>query len=76
MPILVKFLFLVGGIAFLLGLLLWIWPNAFSWFGRLPGDIRHQSPTSRVYIPITSMIVVSIVLTIIVNVARWIWGGR
>jgi uncharacterized membrane protein len=49
-----------------LGLL--IASGALSWFGRLPGDIRHESAGARVFVPITSMIVVSIVVTLLVNV--------
>ncbi|MCQ4306763.1 DUF2905 domain-containing protein, partial [Pseudomonas stutzeri] len=33
-----------------------------SWFGRLPGDIRIESERSRTFIPITSMIILSVVL--------------
>lgn len=56
----------VGVGVIVLGLL--VWSGALSWFGRLPGDIRHDSGGTRVFVPITSMIVVSVVLTIIVNV--------
>jgi hypothetical protein len=42
----------------------------FSWFGRLPGDLRLVSGGTRIYIPFTSMLVVSLVLTVIVNVIR------
>lgn len=38
-----------------------------SWFGNLPGDIRRVGERSVVFIPVTSMVVVSVVLTIIVN---------
>ena len=41
--------------------------GAFDWFGRLPGDIRIEGENSRIFIPITSMIVVSVVLSILVN---------
>ena len=41
-----------------------------SWFGNLPGDIRIESERTKVFAPITSMIVLSIVLTIIVNLFR------
>ena len=37
--------------------------GALSWFGHLPGDIRIESDNARVYIPITSMIVVSLALS-------------
>ena len=40
-------------------------------FGSLPGDIRYQSKDGRFscFVPIVSMILLSVVLTIIVNVA-------
>lgn len=36
--------------------------------GRLPGDIRFQSGNVTVFIPLVTMILVSVVLTILVNV--------
>lgn len=41
-----------------------------SWFGRLPGDIDVERGGMRVFIPITSMILVSLVLTIVLNLLR------
>ena len=38
----------------LVGLLLW--SGSLSWFGRLPGDIRIERDTVRVYVPIVSML--------------------
>ncbi|MBN1240664.1 MAG: DUF2905 domain-containing protein [Gammaproteobacteria bacterium] len=61
---------LIGlGLAILaLGILLYVAPGALGWFGRLPGDIHIERGNTRFYFPLTSMIIVSIVLTIIVNV--------
>lgn len=60
-------LVLVGlGVA-LIGVL--VASGAMSWFGRLPGDIRIEGESTRVFVPITSMIVISVVLTVVVNVA-------
>jgi len=39
----------------------------FGWFGRLPGDMRLEGERTSVFIPITSMILLSIVLTIVLN---------
>jgi hypothetical protein len=36
-------------------------------FGRLPGDIAIEGERGAIYIPIASMIVISIVLTIVLN---------
>jgi hypothetical protein len=55
-------LIVVGGVVALLGLL--IWSGGLNWFGRLPGDIRIERETVRIYIPIVSMLLVSLVLTL------------
>ena len=58
----------VGAIALVVGFL--ITRGWLGWFGRLPGDIRIVSGSTRVYIPITSMILVSLALTLVVNLVR------
>ena len=61
-------LFVIAGISLLLiGLALMYAPVLLNWFGRLPGDIQIERGQTRVFIPITSMIVVSLALTLIVN---------
>jgi hypothetical protein len=57
----------------LLALGLLLWSGAFGWFGRLPGDIRFERDGMRVYVPVVSMIVVSIVLSALVWLLRRMW---
>jgi hypothetical protein len=45
-----------------------------SWLGRLPGDIR--SPRGGFFFPVTSSILISIVLTVVVNVLIRIFRDR
>jgi hypothetical protein len=52
---------MAGAGLLVLGLLLW--SGALGWFGRLPGDIRFEREGVRVYFPIVSMVVVSLVLS-------------
>lgn len=49
----------------LLGAIVWL--GGLSWFGKLPGDIRVQGQSGTVFIPITSMIVISVVLSLALN---------
>lgn len=63
-----KALILLGLALVALGLVWQFAPGLLSWFGRLPGDIRITRGESRVYIPITSMLIVSIILSVIVNI--------
>jgi len=62
-------LVVVGGVVVIVvGLL--IYSGALSWFGRLPGDIRYESASVRVYVPIVSMLLVSLVLTVLISLLR------
>lgn len=62
----------LGALAILVGLI--VMTGAFSWFGRLPGDIRIERGNSRVYIPLASMLLISIVLSIISAVVHRLLG--
>jgi hypothetical protein len=52
----------------LIGLL--IWSGSLSWFGRLPGDIRIERETFRFYVPLASMIVVSLLVSLALYLIR------
>jgi len=62
-----KVLILIGLALLVIGALLHWYPNLFSWFGRLPGDIRVERESGGFYFPVVSMLIVSIALTILVN---------
>ena len=62
-----KLLILAGLALLVIGAMLHWYPNLFSWFGRLPGDVRIERESSGFYFPVVSMLVISIVLTLIVN---------
>ena len=47
-----------------------IYSGALSWFGRLPGDIRYESDQTRVYIPIVSSLLLSVLLSLIFYLLR------
>lgn len=44
--------------------------GVLGWFGRLPGDIRIERPGMSFYLPITSMIIVSVVLSLVAHLVR------
>lgn len=57
-----------GGCLIIVGVL--IFTGGFNWFGKLPGDIRYESGRVGVYIPIVSMLLVSLALSLIVYLLR------
>jgi len=62
-----KLLIIIGVLLVVLGLAFSYAPGLFGWFGHLPGDIRREGEHGTVFIPITSMIVISIVVSILIN---------
>lgn len=48
--------------------------GALGWFGHLPGDIRIERGNTRVFIPITSMVIVSLVVSALLHVLRRLLG--
>ena len=40
------------------------------WLGHLPGDIRVVRPNTRIYIPVTTMVILSIALSVLLAIAR------
>lgn len=60
-----KTIVLIGALIIIAGLVVWLLGDKLRFLGRLPGDIRIERENYRIYIPITTMILVSVVLTLI-----------
>ena len=57
-----------GAALVLFGALFWALARTTN-FGRLPGDLSFSGENVSVYVPIASMLIASIVLTIVLNIA-------
>lgn len=62
-----KWLIIIGVLLTVFGLLLYFVPWTLSWFGKLPGDIHKELEHGSIYIPVTSMIIISVLLSLIFN---------
>lgn len=65
-----KILLITGIILAITGLILLLAGKSFSWFGHLPGDIRIRKEHFSFYFPLTSMLLISVLLSFIL----WITG--
>jgi Protein of unknown function (DUF2905) len=65
------FVVMAGIVIAVVGILVWI--GGFSWFGRLPGDIRVERENVRIYIPVISMLLVSVVATIFLSIMQYLF---
>lgn len=60
-----KFIIVLGVIVVAAGIIIWLFGDKLRFLGRLPGDIRIERENVKIYIPITTMILVSVVLSVI-----------
>jgi hypothetical protein len=65
-----KFILIVGGFIVVVGMVVYFFGDKLHWIGRLPGDIRVERENVRFYFPITTMILLSLLLTLIVNLIK------
>ena len=65
-----KYILFAGLIVVVIGVVIYFFHDKLHWIGRLPGDIRVEKENFRFYFPITTMIILSILVTLIIRVAR------
>ncbi|MFZ0472530.1 MAG: DUF2905 domain-containing protein [Bacteroidales bacterium] len=65
MPQAGKVIITTGIILVVAGLIIYFAGNRFAWFGHLPGDIRIEKENMRLYFPITTMLILSIVASVV-----------
>ena len=65
-----RWLIIAGVILIAVGAILHFAPWLLTWFGRLPGDIRIESGRTRIYIPITSMVLLSVIISVLLYIFR------
>lgn len=65
-----RWIIIAGCILVAVGVVMHFAPWLVGWFGKLPGDIRIESEKGRIFIPVTSMLIISVILTLLVNLFR------
>lgn len=55
-------LVILGVVIALIGLV-WLFAPSIPWLGKLPGDIHIEGENTQIYIPITTCILLSLLLT-------------
>lgn len=66
----------IGAGLVVVGVALRYFPGLFSWFGNLPGDIKRETENATIFIPITSMLVVSVVASLIFTLVSRLFRGE
>lgn len=62
----------LGGVMVIFGLI-WVLAPSLPWLGKLPGDIRVERDGFSFYFPAATCLVLSVVLTVLLSVAVWLF---
>jgi magnesium-transporting ATPase (P-type) len=63
-----RILIIIGLVIAFSGLVILIATRYFPWLGNLPGDIRIERENFRLYFPLATMILISVLGTILLNI--------
>ena len=66
-----KWILILGVLFVVVGALVWLAESFGLPLGRLPGDVRAQGKGWSFSFPITTCIIVSVVLTLLLNLLLW-----
>jgi ABC-type antimicrobial peptide transport system permease subunit len=68
-----KILIISGIILLVAGLIIYFAGNWLTWLGHLPGDINIVKDNVRIFIPLTTMILLSVILSLLLYLIRKIF---
>ena len=60
----------LGFLIIIAGVIIYFFHDKLNWIGKLPGDIRVEKENFKFYFPITTMLLLSLAVTLILNLIR------
>jgi uncharacterized protein HemY len=67
-----KQIILIGVVIILVGIIIYFFHKKLTWIGKLPGDIRIEKENFRLYFPVTTLLLTSLILTLLLRLIRWL----
>ena len=65
-----KYIIVAGVLIIVAGITIYFFHDKLHWIGRLPGDIRIEKENFRFYFPVTTMILLSILISLLLWLLR------
>jgi uncharacterized protein HemY len=63
-----RILIIIGATLVFVGIVILVAVRYFPMLGNLPGDFTFESENSKVYIPLATMLIVSVLATVLLNI--------
>ena len=67
-----KYLIIGGVLLLVAGIIVYFFGGRLGFLGRLPGDIRIERESGGFYFPVTTCILLSVLLTVIIRIIQWL----
>jgi len=67
-----RLIMFTGSLITLAGLVWYLVGDRLYWIGRLPGDIRMEKGNVRFYFPLTTMLLLSLLINLLIRIYRYI----
>ena len=68
-----KSIIVLGGIIMLVGIVWYYFGEKLTFIGNLPGDIRIEKENFTFYFPITTMLLVSVLINVLIRIYKYIF---
>ncbi len=65
-----KYIIIIGIIIIVVGVIIYFFYDKLTWIGKLPGDIRVERENFKFYFPFTTMLLLSLAVTLIINLIK------
>jgi hypothetical protein len=63
-----RLLIIIGLVITFSGILILVAIRFFPWLGNLPGDIRFENENIKIYIPLATMLLISLLASVLLNI--------
>ena len=67
-----KYLMLIGAVILVSGIIIYFFGANLKWLGHLPGDIRIERENFRFYFPLTTLILLNLLIFLIFRIWKWL----
>lgn len=67
-----KYLILIGAAILVSGIFIYFFGGSLKWLGHLPGHIRVQRPNFSFYFPITTLLLVNLLIFLVFRIWKWL----
>jgi hypothetical protein len=66
-----KWVIIAGSVILFAGIVIYFFHDKLNWIGNLPGDIKIERENFRFYFPLTTMLLVSLLINLLIKISKW-----